>query len=166
MTTAKNNPNSEAITGPSDTSDRDIIITRVFNAPRALVWTMFTEPKHLMKWWGPREFTTPACEIDLRPGGVWFYVLRAPDGSEFPVHHTYQEIVPLERIVYSQGHEDATSSSGTMHTMNFEDEEGKTRVTLHTRTPSPAVREALVNQGFVQGVSGGMDCLVEYLETL
>ena len=61
--------------GPAD--KHDIFITRTFNAPRELVWKMFTEPHHLMKWWGPKGFTTPVCEIDLRPGGIWHYVMRA-----------------------------------------------------------------------------------------
>ena len=83
---------------PAD--DSVIIIERVFDAPRALVFKMFTDPFHLAQFWGPHGSTNPVCEIDLRPGGLWRQVMRFPNGSEYAHDSVYIEIVEPERIVY------------------------------------------------------------------
>jgi uncharacterized protein YndB with AHSA1/START domain len=80
-------------------SDREIVMTRVFDAPRALVFDAYTNPEHLPHWFGPRGWTLPVCEIDLRPGGPWRFVLRGPDGTEMGMRGVYQEIAPPERLV-------------------------------------------------------------------
>jgi len=91
MDTSLANPTAE---------DRVLIITRTFDAPRALVWRAFSDPFHLRQWWGPKGFTNPVCELDFRPGGHWHHVMRGPDGREYPTDSTFIEIVPEERIVY------------------------------------------------------------------
>ena len=78
-----------------------MVITRVFDAPRALVWKAWTDPKYVMQWWGPKGFTAPVCKMDFRVGGKFLYCMRAPDGQEFWNSGEYHEIVPLEKIVYS-----------------------------------------------------------------
>ena len=83
----------------------DIVIERVFDAPRELVWKLWTEPEHVAQWWGPRGMTTRVDELDLRPGGSWRYVMLAPDGSEYPQSGTFREIVPPETIVTSAAFE-------------------------------------------------------------
>jgi uncharacterized protein YndB with AHSA1/START domain len=145
--------------------EHDIFITRTFNAPRELVWRMFTEPQHMMKWWGPKGFTTPVCEIDLRPGGIWRYVMRAPDGGEFSVDQVYHEITAPERIVYGPA-KTGPESLHPIHTLSFEEQDGKTKVSLHSHYPSADERDEAIRRGFVQGVGEGLDTLEAYLKTL
>ena len=111
----------------STPSDRELVITRTFDAPRALVWSAFTDPKHLPNWHtGPEGFTMPVCEIDLRAGGRWRYVWRTPQGREFEAAGTYSEVDAPNRIVYvtSFNGEDQTS------TTTFTEENGRTTVTV------------------------------------
>jgi len=79
----------------------EMILTRVFAAPRELVWKLWTEPEHIRKWWGPKGFTLPGCEMDFRTGGAYSYVMRGPDGEDNPFHGVYREIVRNERIVFT-----------------------------------------------------------------
>jgi uncharacterized protein YndB with AHSA1/START domain len=83
-----------------DTSDREISTTRVFDAPRELVWKVWTEPEHIAKWWGPRGFSTTTEKMDVRPGGEWRHVMHGPDGKDYQNRITYVEVVKPERIVY------------------------------------------------------------------
>lgn len=80
-------------------SDCEIVITRIFNAPRELVFKAWTEPKHIEQWWGPKGFTTRVEQMDFRPGGTWRYVMCGPDGTEYPGNGVFKEVVPPERIV-------------------------------------------------------------------
>ncbi len=81
------------------TTGRDVIITRLFNAPRPLVYTVWTDPKHVKQWWGPKVFTTPVVEMDVRPGGAYRFVMRSPEGDEYPMKGVYLEVVKNEKIV-------------------------------------------------------------------
>jgi len=123
----------------------EMILTRVFDAPRELVWKLWTEPEHIRKWWGPKGFTLPGCEMDFRSGGAYRYVMRGPDGDN-PFHGVYREIVRNERIVFTAildnlpGHELLT-------TVTFADEGGKTKVTVRQTTP-PGVPGLGQNQGW------------------
>ena len=80
--------------------DRRLELEREFDAPRDLVWMAFADPYHLSQWWGPKGFTNPVCELDLRPGGKWHHVMRGPDGREYPTDSVFIEVTPPERIVY------------------------------------------------------------------
>src|SRR5258708_29275739 len=82
----------------AELAERELVITRIFDAPRELVFKVWTDPKHLAQWWGPQGFTNPVCEIDLRPGGALRIVMRAPDGAEHPMTGIYREIVAPERL--------------------------------------------------------------------
>ena len=84
-----------------------MVITRVFEAPRALVWKAWTDPKYAMQWWGPKDFTVPFCEMDFRVGGKFLICMKAPDGQEFWNGGEYHEIVPYEKIVSSMYFADA-----------------------------------------------------------
>jgi uncharacterized protein YndB with AHSA1/START domain len=109
----------------STPSERELVITRTFDAPRPLVWAAFTDPKHVPKWHtGPDGFTMPVCEIDLRPGGSWRYVWKNAHGREFGATGTYREVDPPKRIVY------ATSVNGEEQTSTttFTEEDGRTTV--------------------------------------
>ena len=81
-------------------SEREFVVERVFDAPRELVWQAWTEPEHLAHWWGPQGWTLPVCTVDFRPGGIWHYCMRGPEGEESWGKATYREIVEPERIVY------------------------------------------------------------------
>ncbi|MGA9407525.1 MAG: SRPBCC domain-containing protein [Bacteroidota bacterium] len=88
------------------TQGKDLTIKRTFDAPVELVWKAWTEPKHFMRWWGPKIFTSPACKIDFRVGGKYLFCMRSPQGKDFWSTGVYREIVPLERIVYSDNFAD------------------------------------------------------------
>lgn len=122
----------------STPSDHELVITRTFAAPRSLVWTVFTDPKHLPNWHtGPEGFTMPVCEIDLRPGGEWRYVWRNPGGREFGARGTYREVNPPHRFV------SVTSFDGEEQTSitTFTEENGRTTVTNSMVFASKASRD-------------------------
>src|SRR5262245_36546673 len=128
---------------PSATSDPEIVITRVFNAPRELVWKVWTQPEHVAKWWGPRGFDTRVVALDLRPGGKSHYIMRGPDGAEYPVCGTFLEVIPYERIVTTDEFgEDfkppvgVELPQGMILTALFEDDGDKTRLTLRISHPT------------------------------
>ena len=113
-------------------ADRVLEITRVFDAPRSLVWQVWTEPGHLRHWTVPGDLALTFCEIDLRPGGVGRCCMRAPDGTEHWLTQVYNEVIENERLVSSHAWDDAEGKPGhaTVLTVTFEDADGGTRVTL------------------------------------
>jgi uncharacterized protein YndB with AHSA1/START domain/ketosteroid isomerase-like protein len=116
-------------------AEREVTITRVFAAPRPLVFSMWTDARHLAAWWGPHGFDNPHCEADPQPGGTILIHMRAPDGNIHPMGGTYHEIVPHERIVFTSFVElpDGTRVVESHNTVRFEDQGGRTRVILHAR---------------------------------
>jgi len=152
-------------------SDREIVITRVFNAPRELVFKVWTQPKHIEQWWGPKGFTTRVDEMDLRPGGTSRYVMCGPDGTEYPVKGVFREVVPPERIVssdeFDEGFEQVMNAdlpSGIIVvTTIFEDLGDKTRLILRIMHPTAEDRRKHEEMGVVAGWNSSFDCLEEYL---
>jgi uncharacterized protein YndB with AHSA1/START domain len=144
---------------------RSIIGTRVFDAPRALVFQAFTDPKHLAEWWGPTGFTTTTHAFDFRPGGVWRFVMHGPDGRDYQNRVTYDEIVPPERIVYRRGGGDDVEPVQFNTAVIFEDLGGnKTRVTWQGRFPSAAERDRVIKEyGADKGLVETMARLAEHL---
>ncbi len=114
-------------------AERELVITRVFDAPRRLVFKAWTEPERAALWWGPRGFTTVSCDMDVRPGGAWRRGMRSPDGDEYWKRGVYREIVEPERLVFTYVDEDADGRAGheTLVTVTFADHGGKTKLTLH-----------------------------------
>ena len=114
---------------------REVTITRLVDAPRELVFRAWTDPKHLAQWWGPNGFTNPVCEVDLRVGGMLRIVMRAPNGTEFPMRGVFREIVAPERLVFTDTPVDKDDNDiiDGLTTVTFAEEGGKTRLTLHTR---------------------------------
>lgn len=154
-------------------SDREIVITRVFNAPRELVFKVWTEPKHIEQWWGPQGFTTRVTEMDLRPGGQWRYVMISPDGTEYPAKGVFREIVPSERIATSDEFDEGIDKvlnvdlpQGMVTTVIFEDLEGKTRLTIQIVHKSADDRRKHEEMGVIAGWNSSLDCLDEHLATL
>lgn len=110
-------------------SKAQLLIKRTFDAPRQLVFKVWTDPKHLAQWWGPRGFTTEIHEMDVRPGGVWRYSMRGPDGRDYPFDGVYAEVVEPERLVFDGSiHESPDQRVWTEVT--FADHRGKTEVTV------------------------------------
>jgi uncharacterized protein YndB with AHSA1/START domain len=145
-------------------SDREIAFTRVFDAPRSLVFEAFTNPEHPPHWMlGPEGWTMPVCEIDLRPGGEWHFVWRRSDGDEMEMRGVYREIAPPERLVQTEAW--GGDWPETLNTLTLTDEDGKTRMTQTMLYPSKEARDAALETGMKEGASLSYDRLAEYLET-
>jgi uncharacterized protein YndB with AHSA1/START domain len=148
-------------------SDREIVTTRVFDAPRALVFEAFTRPEHLARWWGPRGFSITTHEHDFRPGGSWRLTMHGPDGTDYPNHHVYEEIVQNERIVTShRGEGDVVVEA--RHVVTFADEGGgKTRVTMRLCFRSRAELDAAEKRYHaIEGGKQTLERLAEHVEAL
>ncbi|HET9183445.1 MAG TPA: SRPBCC family protein [Candidatus Angelobacter sp.] len=148
------------------TSEREIVVTRVFDAPRELVWEAFTDPAQVVLWWGPKGFSTTIHEMDLRPGGVWRHTMHGPDGTDYPNKSVFIEVVKPERIVYSHGGGKAGGPGVSFEaTWTFEAQGDKTALTLRQVFPSAEVRERIVKEfGAVEGAKQTMGRLAEHLE--
>ncbi len=125
---------------------RVMIGMREFDAPRDLVFAAFTDPKHLAKWWGPNGFTTTTLSFDMRPGGVWRFVMHGPDGRDYQNRITYEEVVPPERIVYRHGGGEDVEPVQFRQTIKFEDLGGRTRIIWRGDFPSAAERDRLIKE--------------------
>jgi uncharacterized protein YndB with AHSA1/START domain len=145
--------------------EREVIITRVFDAPRELVFKAWTEPAHLAQWWGPRGFTNPVCEVDLRIGGAWRIVMRAPDGIEYPGRGVYREIVRPERLVFTNIalDKDGNPIIDGLTTVTFADHGAKTQLTLQTRAVGLVSYAARMLEGMEAGWSQSLERLAEKL---
>lgn len=161
----------------------DFIISRVFDAPRELVFKCWTDPGHMARWWGPADFTNPVCEMDVRPGGAFRIVMRGPDGSDNPMKGIFHEIVAPERIVKS---DDLSEESDAwfdlvipdrpkgqgkpkidlMTTVTFDDLGGRTRVTIRMHFETLAMRDNFVRVGMEEGWSGSFEKLDYLLGTI
>jgi uncharacterized protein YndB with AHSA1/START domain len=157
-------------------AEQEFVITRVFDAPRTLVFKAWTEPKHMAQWWGPHGFTNPVCEMDVRPGGTWRIVMRGPDGAEHPAKGVYCEVVEPERIVMTIDHSELSEewhdlvnpnrekgkgkpALEVLSTVTFEEHGGKTTLTIRLRFDSAAVRDAFLKIGMSQGWSQSLERL-------
>jgi len=150
-----------------DQDPRAIIGTRVFDAPRELVFAVWTDPKHLAKWWGPNGFTTTTSSYDLRPGGVWRFVMHGPDGRDYQNRITFDEIVKPERLVYHHGGGEDVEPVQFKTMVTFEDLGGKTRLTMHAVFPSVAERERVIKEyGADKGLVQTLARLAEHLAKL
>ena len=155
---------------------KELTITRVFDAPRGLVWKAWTDQKTLQKWWGPRGVTNPTCEWDARPGGNICIVMLAgkelgpAEGMKWPMKGTFKEVIPQSRLVFVSGAlDDVDRGSDTFIeqevTVDFEDLGGRTKMNLHitiTKAAGPKAPSAL--QGMTQGWNQTIDKLGEELE--
>jgi len=146
-------------------SDREIVMTRVFDAPRDLVFEAHTSCEHMSKWWGPRRHEVVSCEIDFRPGGAWRIVHRGPDGDEIAFFGEYLEIVRPERIVWTFGFEGMPGPPGP-ETHVFEERDGTTTITSSAVFSSVEERDAVLGSGMESGAAETYDRLDEYLEVL
>ena len=146
-------------------SDREIVLTRVFDAPRELVFEAHSSCEHLSNWWGPRQYEFTSCEIDFRPGGAWRMVHRGPDGEEYGFHGEYREIVPPERIVWTFEFE-GMPGHVSVETLPLEEHDGKTTRTGTSVFDTVEDRDGMLESGMESGAAESMDRLDEYLDTL
>ena len=146
-------------------SDREIAATRVFDAPRRLVFEAHTNPKHVPNWMlGPDGWTMPVCEIDLRPGGSWHFVWRRADGTEMEMRGVYKEVVSPEKLV-------TTESWGgnwpeTLNTLTLSEKDGKTTLTMTILYPSMQARDAALKTGMKDGMTQSFDRLADYVRAM
>lgn len=141
--------------------DDELLIERVFDAPRDLVWRVWTKPEHLMRWWGPKDFTVVAYDMDFRPGGDYRSCIRDPDGGDHWMAGAYREITPQERIVMTFRWEDGAFDVNNIVTVSFFDTpDGRTRFTFH-QSPFVTVE---ARDSHVGGWSGLLDKLAAYLK--
>jgi uncharacterized protein YndB with AHSA1/START domain len=153
-----------AATRTAPFAERELTLTRVFSAPRELVFKAWTDPKQLAEWWGPKSFTNPVCEVDLKPGGAFRIVMRAPDGGEFPMKGVFREIVPPSRLVFTNiaVDKDGNHIIEGLTTVTFAEERGKTKLTLHTSGAAMVDYAA----AYLQGMEAGWTQSLEKLEAL
>jgi len=145
----------------ASTAERELVITRLFDAPRELVFRAWTEPDRAVRWWGPQGFTTAHYEIDFRPGGSYRVCMRSPEGIEHWQRGVCREVVEQERLVFTFAWEDAEGRPGheTVVTVDFAEVGARTRLTLHQ-----AVFETVTARDLHQGGwASALDCLAEYL---
>jgi uncharacterized protein YndB with AHSA1/START domain len=143
-------------------SDREVVVTRVFNAPRSLVFEAWTNPKYVPQWMlGPEGWIMPICEIDLRPGGAWHFVWRQTSGTEMEMRGVYREIAPPERLVTTESW--GADWPETVNTVVLREENGKTTMTLTILYPSKEARENALKAGMKEGMEMTFDRLEKHL---
>jgi uncharacterized protein YndB with AHSA1/START domain len=149
-------------------SEREIVITRMFNAPRELVFEAYTKPEHVSNWWGPRNSTKVLFEAEVRPGGAYRYVILSGDGDEVPFTGVYQEVTPPDRLVYTEVYDVAPFNSGgpALNTVTFTEEAGRTLVSVTTVYPTKEVRDFVLTTGMEGGAAESYDRLADLLERL
>jgi uncharacterized protein YndB with AHSA1/START domain len=157
-----NGKREASISTPSDT---EIVITRVFDAPAAILFDTWTKPEHVRNWYGLRSMKTTVVDIDLRVGGAWRWVQEADDGTEVAFSGVYNEIDPPGRLVYTEGFE-AMPGPPLVVTLTFDEHDGKTTLTSHSPCPSVEVRDAILQSGMEYGVNETYERLDELLATL
>jgi uncharacterized protein YndB with AHSA1/START domain len=147
-------------------ANRELILTKTINAPREKVFNSWIDPVHLAAWWGPKGFTNPLCEVDVRPGGAIRIDMKGPDGVVYPMGGKFQEIDKPKKLVFtSTAYEDISGNSmlEVLNSITFEEKDGKTTLTLHAGVvkSTPQVEVALA--GLEQGWSESLEKLMEYV---
>jgi uncharacterized protein YndB with AHSA1/START domain len=165
---AATNSGTATVTLPTD---EQILITREFDAPKDLVYKAYTTPELVRRWWNAKRGEVTICEIDLRVGGRWRYVMVADDGTEVGFHGEYRELVPNEQIVSTETYEGlpegVTEEQGTtLNTATFTEENGRTTLTILVQAPNKASRDAIIDSGMEAGLQDALDLLEEVAVSL
>lgn len=144
--------------------DREIAAVRVFDAPRDLVWKVWTDPEHVVKWWGPNGFSTTTHSMEVKPGGVWRFVMHGPDGRDYQNKITYIEVVKPERLVYKHGGDKEVEPVNFQVTVTFREQGGRTRLDMRSVFPSANARDYVIKTyGAFEGMKQHLGRLGEYL---
>jgi uncharacterized protein YndB with AHSA1/START domain len=147
----------------SDTSDRELIITRVLNAPRELVFDAFTDPNHIVKWWGPNGFTNTNLEMKVKPGGKWRFIMHGPDGTNYPNRIVYTEVIRPESLVYEHDADEDNDPKKFDVSITFEEIGNKTKITMKMIVKAPEILEEFKRFGAVEGGNQTLERLENYL---
>jgi uncharacterized protein YndB with AHSA1/START domain len=159
---AAQNSSTLTVTTPTE---REILMTRVFDAPRKLLFAAWTDPKYVAQWLlGPEGWTMPVCEIDLRPGGAWRFVWRKSDGAEMEMTGVYREVKPPERVVHTERW--GAEWPETINTLTFTEKDGKTTCSLTVLYVSQEARDAALKTGMEDGVAVSFDRLAVLLGSM
>jgi uncharacterized protein YndB with AHSA1/START domain len=142
-------------------SDREVVLTRVFDAPRHLVYDALTRPELLKRWFGPRDWSLTVCDVDLRVGGSWRFVLSGPDGQEMGMSGVYRELAPPDRTVRTEVFDDYPGEA--VVTTVLVEHDGKTTLTDTVLSPSKEIRDAVLQSGMEDGAAETYDRLAELL---
>jgi uncharacterized protein YndB with AHSA1/START domain len=155
---------AETADAPTKTAERELVIKRIFDAPRELLWKAWTERDHVLKWLGPKEFTALDFDLDPRPGGAWHSRMRGPDGGEYSNRGTVREVQEPERLVFTftWDEEDGTPGREMQITITFDERNGKTEMTFS----QGALESAEDRDGHREGWSESFDKLAEYLASI
>lgn len=154
-------------TTATDTSNREMIITRLLNAPRELVWKAWTQPEHVKHWWGPNGFTNTIHEMEVKPGGVWRFMMHGPDGMDFPNKIVFSEVLVNERLVYTHSSEDDNDPNRFHTTVTFEKQGDKTFLTMRAVFATAEERDRVVKEyGAMEGGNQTLARLADYLITM
>lgn len=145
-------------------ADREIVVTRLIDAPRDLVFAAFTEQEHIEQWWAPKGAVTH--EMDVKPGGVWRYSQPAHNGSSMPFEIKFIELDRPARLVYDYGADGANAPEPVRTTVIFEEEDGKTKVTLQLLFATAVERKQAVKYGAIVGAMQALENLADYLVTI
>lgn len=143
-----------------DKSKREIVVSRMLDAPRALVFKAFTDPANIDKWWGPDGFGNTTHQMEVKPGGVWRYTMHGPDGVDYPNKVTYLEVAEPERLIYDHGDEQAVHFRATV---SFVEQDSKTNVTLRLLFPTREAKAENLKFGAVEGGQQTLGRLGAYL---
>jgi uncharacterized protein YndB with AHSA1/START domain len=155
---------NQGVGAAASTDGREIVATRVFDAPRELVFAMWTDPKHVGKWWGPRGFTTTIQEMDVRPGGTWRLVMHGPDGRDYKNRIVYLEVLKPERLVYKHEPEEGSEPVSILVTVTFAAEGAKTRMHMQMLFPSAEELHRVEQKyGAIEGLQQTLSRLEEEL---
>ncbi|WGG46556.1 SRPBCC domain-containing protein [Rossellomorea sp. DA94] len=159
-------------------NNRVLVLERIFDAPRDLVFSMFKEPEHLKAWWGPRGWELPVCRVDFRPGGVWHYCMKCVDSNQGQFYGmeswgkgVYKEIIEPEKIVYVDAFSDAEGNTNedlpeTEVTMEFIDMGSRTKLISRSLYSSEDALKTVMDMGMIQGITETWDRLEEALQLL
>jgi uncharacterized protein YndB with AHSA1/START domain len=145
-------------------TDREIVMTRVFDAPRRLVWDAFSKPELLKRWFGPRGWSLSTCEVDARVGGGFRFILQGPDGQKMGMRGVYRELIPPGRSVHVESFDDYPGESTV--TAVFTEQNGKTTLTATVEYPSREIRDTVIGTGMEHGAAESYDKLAELLPSL
>jgi uncharacterized protein YndB with AHSA1/START domain len=146
-----------------------IVMSRIYDAPRSLVWQVITEPRHVRQWWGGPGVSNPVCEMDVRPGGRWEHVMRFPDGRELHMSFIFLEVEKPVRLVWQSadhGQQKAGGPPSSTIAVTLEDLGSRTAWKMVATFRSMAERDAAISIGFRTPIENSSDRLVEYLKTL
>jgi uncharacterized protein YndB with AHSA1/START domain len=145
-------------------ADRELVVTRVFDAPRDLVWKVWSDPAHLVHWWGPRDFTTPSLAVDFRAGGGYRACIRSPEGRDYWMRGSYWEIEAPERLVFTFAWEEPEGQPGheTLVTVGLTEEGPKTRLTFYQALFESVGQRNAHQEGWAEC----LDLLEQYLRSL